>query len=179
MRWGNGFFFLLGFNPVYYLAWQTNALILLTLFYPLLSLFYVWRAFCCSLSFIETKSSDCVSYIIFIISGCHNLLTVVLSAIGLWLNSGERGIVCAKAESKWVTIEPVLTLLPRTFGPNTAGSSSTQHCKKSQLHYSNIITTFFLIDLIGIEIFGVHAKMIALYFQTNTTIGFFSMYGGL
>ena len=77
------FFFLLGFNPVYYLAWQTNALILLTLFYPLLSLFCVRRSFCCSLSFIEAKSSDCVSYIIFIISSCHNLLTVVLSAMGL------------------------------------------------------------------------------------------------
>ena len=133
--WGNGFS-LLGFNPMYYLAWQTNALILLTLFYPSLSLFCVQRAFCCSLLFIMAKSSDCVSYIIFIISVCHNLLTVVLPTMSLWLNSGKRGIVCAQVGPKWVTIGLVSTPLLRTFEPNTAGGSPAQHCKKGSLQLS-------------------------------------------
>ena len=94
------------------------------------------RVCCCSLSFIVAKSSDCVSYIIFIISVCHNLLIVILPTMGLWLNSGEQGIVCAQAKPKWVTIGPVPTPLLRTFWPNTARGSPAQHCKKGPPHYN-------------------------------------------
>ena len=90
------------------------------------------------------KSSDCVSYIIFIIPIYHNLLKVVLLAMGLWLNSGEWGIVCAQAGPKWVTIRPVPTLLLRIFGSNTTGGSPTQYCKKA--HHITIINFFFCVD---------------------------------
>ena len=123
-----------------YITWHGRLTLwfLLILFFFILHLAYSGykRAFYCSLLFIVAKSSDCVSYIIFIISVCHNLLTVVLPAMGLWLNSSEQGIVCAQAGPKWVTIGSVPTPLLRTFGPNTAGGSQAQHCKKGPPHYN-------------------------------------------
>ena len=121
-----------------YITWHGRLTLwfLLTPFFILHLAYSVYkRAFCCSLSFIVVKSSDCVSYIIFIIFVCHNILTVVLPAMGLWLNFGERGIICAQAGPKWVTIGSVPTPLLRTFGPNIAGGSPTQHCKKGPPHY--------------------------------------------
>ena len=98
--------------------------------------------------FIVTKSSDCVSYIIFIISAYHNLLIVVLLAMGLWLNSSERGIICTQAGPKWVTIGLVQTSLLRTFGPNTAGGSPAQHYKKGPLQLAKRCLLLLLLTLI-------------------------------
>ena len=50
--------------------------------------------------------------------------------MGLWLNSGERGIVFTQAGLKWVTIGPIPGFLLRTFGPNIVGGNPAQHFKK-------------------------------------------------
>ena len=138
-------FSLLGFNLVYYLAWQTNALIFTNSLFFILHLAYsvYKRALCCSLSFIVAKCSDCVSYIIFIIFACHNFLKMIMSAMGLWINSGERGIVCAQAEPKWVIIGSIRIPLLRTFRPNTTGGSPAQHCKKFPPHYKVHICSWY------------------------------------
>ena len=73
---------LLGFNSVYYLAWQTNTLILLTLF--ILHLAYsVYRdPFVAHFYLLWLKVVTVFFCVIRIISACHNLFIAALLAMG-------------------------------------------------------------------------------------------------
>ena len=67
---------------MYYLVWQTNTLILLTFFILHLVYFVYKEPFVAHFHLLWLKAVI-VSYIIFIISAYHNLLIVVLPAMGL------------------------------------------------------------------------------------------------
>ena len=72
-------FSLLGFNPVYYLAWQTNTLILLTVFILHLAYSVYRESFVAHFHLLWLKVVSVFSCVIRIISARHNFF------IGLYL----------------------------------------------------------------------------------------------
>ena len=113
----------------HYLAWQIdfpifNTIIPLLLFLFYFSIFDLQIASCHSLLFILS--------IIFLVLSLSYLPVITYPQQFRLL--GKRGIVCAQARPKWVAVGPVPTPLLKTFGLNTVGGSSAQHCKKGPLH---------------------------------------------
>ena len=76
-------FSLLGFNPVYYLAWQTNTLVLLTLFILHLAYFVYEEHFVAHYYLLWLKVVIVFSCVIRIISARHNFFVVALLAMGM------------------------------------------------------------------------------------------------
>ena len=125
---------LLGVADWFSLPWSKKPIIIIS---PFISVtFFVYGGTSCrSLLFIMSS----IPYSIFIISVCHNLPVVALSAMGMWSKSSKRGVVCAQTELKWVAVGLVLTPLFRTLGPSTTRGSPTQHCKKCPLYLEHSI----------------------------------------
>ena len=76
-------FSLLGFNPVYYLAWQTNSLILLTLFILHLAYSVYEEPFVAHFYLLWLKVVIVFSCVIRIISARHNFFIAALLAMSM------------------------------------------------------------------------------------------------
>ena len=76
-------FSLLGFNPMYYLAWQINTLILLTLFILHLVYSVYGKPFVTHFYLLWLKVVIVFSCVIHIISARHNFFIVALLAMGM------------------------------------------------------------------------------------------------
>ena len=76
-------FSLLGFNLMYYLAWQTNTLILLTLFIFHLAYSVYGEPFVAHFYLLWLKVVIVFSCVICIISARHNFFIVDLLAMGM------------------------------------------------------------------------------------------------
>ena len=76
-------FFLLGFNPVNYLAWQTNTLILLTLFILHLAYSMYREPFVAHFYLLWLKVVIVFSCVIYIIYARHNFFIAALLTMGM------------------------------------------------------------------------------------------------
>ena len=74
---------LLGFNPVHYLAWQTNTLIFLTLFVFHLVYSVYGEPFVAHFYLLWLKVVIVFSCVIYIVSARHNFFIAALLAMGM------------------------------------------------------------------------------------------------
>ena len=115
------FFFLLLTHvlPIYFHNFLYNVFLIIVII--ILIVDYLFTLSKAKSTFFYYYDRVCLPWLIQNSSACNGHVNEVL---------GKRGIFCAQAEPKWVTVGLVLTPLLRILGPSIAGGSPAQHCKK-------------------------------------------------